>query len=205
MKEFRTMRLSMRGAALLPVLATLALATALFAQSVFAQAGAGADGSQAGGPVVQDQCTFSDGGTISFGRKAAKDSDGSVWRAGKYHATSFRVSERMILPPLDHPVEIPRGRYTLFVDTSGGIPWTLIISRRTGGPGSLYPGEQYDVGRAAMGSDVSPRAPANTFVIGCTQSKDAPIFVWIESGTQIALAKIMAETTRDGQPDLLWH
>jgi len=41
----------------------------------------------------------------------------------------------MRIPPLDEPIDIPAGSYTLFVDLSKGEPWTLIISKKTGKAG----------------------------------------------------------------------
>jgi Protein of unknown function (DUF2911) len=127
-----------------------------------------------------------------------------VWQVGGYQATSFRVSERMLFPPLDHPLEIPAGSYTLFIDSSKGEPWTLIVSKKTGEWGIRYPGEQYDLGRMQMGFDRS-RPPVETFGIGCAQHKAVPIFVWMESGTHVAYAKIMVEKTKDGKTEYLWH
>jgi len=112
---------------------------------------------QSANGMVKDECTFSDGSTISFGHMASgsHESRHDVWRVGNYAATAFRVSERMLIPPLDKPIDIPAGTYTLFVDSSKGEPWTLIISRKTGKPGMLYPGKQDDVGRTQMGFDDS--------------------------------------------------
>lgn len=148
---------------------------------------------------------FSDGGTITFGRKASHANESNVWHAGSYEAISFRVSERMLIPPLDDPLEIPPGSYTLFVDPNSAPPWTLIVSRKAVEPGMPYPGEQYDLGRALMGSDVRSGQPLQTLVIGCTQNNDAPIFVWMEAGTRVALAKIMVEKTQQGKTEYLWH
>ena len=74
------------------------------------------DKSQAPARAPQAECTFSDGGTITFGRKASggSESGDDAWRAGDYEATAFRVSERMLIPPLDSPTEIPSGSYTLY-------------------------------------------------------------------------------------------
>ncbi|MGA9979643.1 MAG: DUF2911 domain-containing protein [Candidatus Sulfotelmatobacter sp.] len=157
----------------------------------------------------QSECTFSDGSTITFGRKATGASNvsgGDVWRARPYEAAAFRVSERMVIPPLDSPTEIPTGSYTLFVVDQGKPPWTLIISKKTGEWGMPYPGEQYDLGRTELGSDVV-RPPAENFEIGCVDNKKTggPIFVWMQSGTQVAYAKIMAENTSQGETRLLFH
>jgi hypothetical protein len=156
--------------------------------------------------VPQNECTFSDGSTDnllvaaalafaaplflrgttnedrSFGRKASGTAKAVAdsWRAGDYEATIFRVSERMVIPPMDSPIEIPVGSYTLFVKDQGEPPWTLIVSKKTGQWGMPYPGEQYDLGRTSLGSDVQP--PMEKFTIGCTRHVNAPIFVWMQSG-----------------------
>jgi hypothetical protein len=194
------MRQPVQFAAVLLATTMLAVAAPLFAQEAV-----DGDKSQARS-IVQDQCTFSDGSTISFGRRAsgANESGGSVWQSGKYYATNFQVTGQMVVPPLDHPVKIPPGSYTLFVDTTKGVPWTLIISRITGKAGMPYPGDQYDVGRQEMGSDVSS-SPVNRFVIGCTQFGIGPIVVWMEHGSLIAYAKIMVERTQNGQTEYLIH
>jgi hypothetical protein len=49
------------------------------------------------------------------------------------------------------------------------------------------------------------RPPVETFAIGCAQHRDAPIFVWMESGTHVAYAKIMVAKTKDGKTEYLWH
>jgi hypothetical protein len=158
--------------------------------------------------VPQAECTFSDGSTITFGRKALGASAGSgvdVWRAGPYEATAFRVSEGMVIPPLETPTKIPTGSYTLFVVDKGDPPWTLIISKQAGEWGAPYPGEQYDLGRAELGSDVQPAV--DHFMIGCTDYKDTggPIFVWMQSGTHVAYSKILAENITRGESTLLVH
>ena len=158
-------------------------------------------------PIVKDECVFLDGSTISFGQKAsgARQSGDDVWRVGSYAATAFRVSERMLIPPLDKPINIPPGMYTLFVDPSKGEPWILIVSKKTGLPGMPYPGAQYDLGRTQMGFDDSFRQPIPKFVIGCTQRKDGPIFISMASDVHVAYAKIMAVGTRNGKTQWLVH
>jgi hypothetical protein len=187
---------AIRCAVILLLAATFAIAAPLFAQAV-----APGDNSQAPRLRVQDECAFLDGGTISFGRKASGSKEPvDVWHVGNYEATALRVSERMLIPPMTDGLEIPPGSYTLFVDRTVGIPWTLIVSKKTGEPGMPYPGEQYDVGRTTMGSDIS-RSPAETFTIGCTQLKDGPIFVWMQSGTNVAYTKLLTVKTRQGKTE----
>jgi hypothetical protein len=157
--------------------------------------------------MIKDECAFSDGNTISFGHMAssADQSGDDVWRVGNYAATAFRVSEQMLIPPLDNPINIPPGTYTLFVDPTKGEPWTLIISKKTGKTGMPYPGKQYDLGRTQMGFDdtVRPRLP--NFKIGCTQHENGPIFISMASDGHVAYAKIVAVRTRNGKTKYQMH
>ena len=182
-----------------------ASALAITTTPLLAHGASDADKSQAPGRVVRNGCTFSDGSTITIGRGAsgASDSDSGIWRTGDYEATTFRVSKRMHIAPLDGGIEIPPGRYTLFVIDMAPPPWTLILSKKVGKPGMPYPGEQYDLGRSQIGSDVRP--PVEHFTIGCIQYKNAPIFLWMQSGTKVGYAKIMSERARNGKTEYLWH
>ena len=184
----------------------LGAAAVLVTVPTFAHQAANEDTSEAR-LMIKDECAFSDGSTISFGHKASgtQESGDDVWRAGNYAATAFRVTERMRIPPIDEPILIPAGSYTLFVDPSKGEPWTLIISKKTGKSGMLYPGKHYDVGRTQMGFDESSRPPVANFIIGCTQHKDAPIFIWMASDIHAAYAKIEAGSIRNGKTEYLWH
>lgn len=187
----------------------LSAAALAFAARLFSRGTSDENKSQAPGRGPHAECTFSDGSTITFGRKTPGESagvGGDSWRAGPYEATAFRVSERMVIPPLDDPLEIPPGSYTLFVGDKGNPPWTLIISKKTGEWGMPYPGEHYDLGRTELGSDVV-RTPVENFAIGCVDNKKTggPIFVWMQSNTHVAYTKIMAENTTQGETRLLFH
>jgi hypothetical protein len=155
--------------------------------------------------VPQSECTFSDGSTRAFGPKASGTTKAVAdsWRAGDYEATAFRVSERMVIPPMDSPIEILAGSYTLFVKDQGKPPWALIVSKKIGQWGMPYPGEQYDLGRTSLGSDV--QSPMEKFIIGCTQHLNAPIFVWMQSGRYVGYAKIMAVKITEGKTEYFWH
>jgi hypothetical protein len=118
---------------------------------------------------LRDQCTISNGDAIDFGREGPV---GAGWRAGGYEATTFRVSKRMTSPPLDQPLVIPPGHYILFVKAEGEPPWTMIISEKMGPWSMSYPGEQYDLGRTFMGSDVRP--PVQEFVTSAHRSETHP-------------------------------
>jgi hypothetical protein len=160
-----------------------------------------ANGNAEAMPMVKNECAFSDGSTISFGHMAfgSHQSGDDVWRVGEYVAIAFHVSGRMLIPPLDRPIDIPAGTYTLFVDPSKGEPWTLIVSKKTGKPGMSYPGKRYDVGRTQMGFDDSDRSPVSKFIIGCTQHENAPIFISMASDVHVAYAKIEAVGIKNGK------
>jgi hypothetical protein len=184
-------------------LARHAATTLALVASLFSQGTTNNDKSGSPYPVLLTECTFSDGSTIAIGRKASGTANANSWHAGHYEATSFSVGERMVIPPLDSPIEIPVGSYTLFVKDEGEPPWTLIISEKTGEWGMPYPGEQYDLGRTSLGSDVLPRT--ERFTIGCTQHEHAPIFLWMQSGRYAGYAKIMAKRITDKGPEYFWH
>lgn len=149
--------------------------------------------------AVRDECTFNDGTKIMFGQKALGQASGAaVWRTGDFEATAFRVTARTIIPPVDRPIDLAPGLYTIFVDASKGEPWTLIVSRKSPRPGTRYPGSRYDVGRTSMGFDDSARAPVHGFAIGCRhwgQRQENPIFVWMESGIHVGYVKIQTMNT----------
>lgn len=163
--------------------------------------------SPAAAPVIRDQCVFSNGSTISFGRKILnrwETDDNNVWQAGVYQATMLRVSDST-----DVGVKLRAGTYTMFVQNQPQDRpdlWTLIISMKTGAWGMPYPGEQYDVGRTRMGSDMLPTPPAvKNFTIGCLQNKDAPIFMWMQSGTRVAYTKVQVRAEINGKHEWLGH
>lgn len=176
----------------------LGVAAVLLAAPILARGTAHEEKSQAPNPMAQTECTFSDGSTIAFGRRTrgARLKGGwlNSWREGDYEATTFRVSERMLIPPMDSPIEIPAGSYTVFVRDKSDPPWTLIGSKKTGEWGMPYPGEQDDLERTCLGSDVA--APVENFNIGCMQHENAPMFLWMQSGSHVAYAKIMAVETQ---------
>ena len=132
----------------------------------------------------QSTCAFADGSAMTFG--TGKSATAESWHTGDYDATTLRVSEQMLIPPMDNPLRIPAGRYTLFV-LDKGRPWTLIVSRKTGEWGMPYPGKQYDLGRTGMGSDVNQ--PVDKFIIGCTEN---PMFILMQSGRVSGRLKILA-------------
>jgi hypothetical protein len=153
------------------------------------------DDSQTRRSDAQSNCTFSDGSTITCGHE--------TWRTGEYEAIPFRISERMVIPPLDSPLEMPAGSYTLFVIDKNGPPWTLIVSRKASQLGMPYPGEQYDLGRTRMGSDVQPAV--KEFTAGCRLIKNGPTFLWMQSGRTVAYVKIMVMKGTGGNVEYVIH
>ena len=185
-------------AAVLLGTAVLAIAVPLLARGTLHE-----DKSATPSMMVQSECTFSDGSTISFGRKVSgiPDPGGGVWRAGDYEATEFAVSGNMLLD-----TDIPAGRYTLFV-MHRAEPWVLIVSKKTGEWGMPYPGERYDLERTQLGSGAQS-SPVENFTIGCMQHQSAPIFLWMQSqssGSYAHYAKIMAKRVIDGKTTMFWH
>jgi hypothetical protein len=179
-----------RAAAIFSTAAALATATSLFADNVQSNARTGTRRSDA-----QSRCTFSDGSTIEFGHE--------TWRTGGYQAVSFRISERMVIPPIDGRLQMPAGSYTFFVLDKDGPPWTLIVSKKTGKLGMPYPGERYDLGRTQMGSDV--QAPVKDFTAGCRLIEHGPAFLWMQSGRTVAYVKILAVKGTGEKAEYLIH
>ena len=192
MREDRMKRLSefTRDVAIFLFGIVLVTGAAVFAGSVSVRADARASRSD-----PQGTCTFSDGSTISF--------DHEIWRTGDYEAIPFRTSERMAIPPMERPIEIPAGTYTLFVIDKNGPPWTLIVSKKASKLGMPYPGEQYDLGRTQMGSDVQPAV--KDFAAGCRLIKDGPAFLWMQSGRTVAYVKIVVEKGSGENVEYLVH
>jgi hypothetical protein len=100
--------------------------------------------------------------------------------------------------PLDGGIDIPAGRYTLFVIPRKDKPWILIISKKTGERRAPYPGEQYDLGRGEMGSDVV-KPPVENFTIGCYQTGPV-VMMWMKWYTQAAYVKILDKGWIGKQP-----
>jgi hypothetical protein len=112
-----------------------------------------------------------------------------VWSPGNDEATTLVVSEHVHIAPLDGGIDIPAGRYTLFVIPRKDKSWTLIISKKTGERGLPYPGEQYDLGRGEMGSDVV-KPPVENYTIGCYHVGPV-VMMSMKWDTQVAYVKIL--------------
>jgi hypothetical protein len=68
-----------------------------------------------------------------------------VWRGGANAATTLKTDADLTIGDLN----VPAGRYTLFVDISDPSQWTLIVSKKTGEWGLAYDNTQ-DLGRTRM-------------------------------------------------------
>jgi len=68
-----------------------------------------------------------------------------VWRAGANGATTLETAGDLMIGD----VQVPAGKYTLFVDISDPDQWTLIVNKKTGEWGLAYDGSQ-DLGKAKM-------------------------------------------------------
>jgi hypothetical protein len=102
------------------------------------------DKTQRPSPPASASCNFDDGKTIKTdyssprmkGRKifGGLVPYGQVWRTGANEATTFVTDTDLSVGGK----EIPAGSYTLFT-LPAADKWTLIISKKTGEPGNLYP------------------------------------------------------------------
>jgi hypothetical protein len=68
-----------------------------------------------------------------------------VWRAGANAATTLMTNADLTIGDL----EVPAGKYTLFVDISDPDNWVLILNKQTGEWGLKYDGSQ-DLGKTKM-------------------------------------------------------
>lgn len=68
-----------------------------------------------------------------------------VWRAGANAATTLETSGALEIGNLN----VPAGKYTLFVDISDPDNWVLIVNKKTGEWGLAYDGSQ-DLGKVKM-------------------------------------------------------
>jgi hypothetical protein len=68
-----------------------------------------------------------------------------IWRAGANAATTLETNGDLMIGDL----QVPAGKYTLFVDISDPDQWTLIVNKKTGEWGLAYDGSQ-DLGKTKM-------------------------------------------------------
>lgn len=68
-----------------------------------------------------------------------------IWRAGANAATTLTTDTSLKIGNID----VPAGKYTLFVDISDPDNWVLIINKKTGEWGLAYDASQ-DVGKTKM-------------------------------------------------------
>jgi hypothetical protein len=74
-----------------------------------------------------------------------------VWRAGANAATTLMTDAELTIGDLD----VPAGKYTLFVDISDPSNWVLIVNKQTGEWGLKYDGTQ-DLGKTRMTMSTPP-------------------------------------------------
>jgi len=74
-----------------------------------------------------------------------------VWRAGANAATTLMTTGDLTIGDLD----VPAGKYTLFVDISDPSNWMLIVNKQTGEWGLKYDGSQ-DLGKTKMTMSTPP-------------------------------------------------
>ncbi|HTK95462.1 MAG TPA: DUF2911 domain-containing protein [Terriglobales bacterium] len=135
-------------------------------------------------PAPPAVCTFSDGKTVTIdysqpamkGRKIYGElvPFNEPWRTGANEATTFVTTADVKIvnsygfqkgpatdkegravqnaPEYNGPV-VPAGNYTLYT-LPGEKQWELILSKKTGQWGIPYPGEQFDLGRYDMKTEL---------------------------------------------------
>ena len=74
-----------------------------------------------------------------------------VWRAGANAATTLITNADLTVGDL----EVPAGKYTLFVDISDPAEWVFIVNKQTGEWGLKYDGTQ-DLGKTKMTMSTPP-------------------------------------------------
>ena len=142
-------------------------------------------------PAPPAVCTFSDGKTVTVdysqpsmkGRKIYGElvPFNEPWRTGANEATTF-------VPTTDVTINgttIPAGNYTLYT-LPGEKQWKLIISKKTGQWGIPYPGEQFDLGRYDMKTELI-EIPIEKLTISFLQS---------HKGADVCTLRIDWEKTR---------
>ena len=151
----------------------LLVCTSLLAVSMYAaaqQQPAASQPAQAAAPAAKkapasppEQATGTIGGhtiTIDYSAPGVKGREGKlfgkdgrisqdphypVWRAGANSATTLTTDANLKIGNLD----VPAGKYTLFVDISDPDNWVLIVNKQTGEWGLRYDGSQ-DLGKTKM-------------------------------------------------------
>jgi hypothetical protein len=123
------------------------------------------DETQRPGPLASASCKFADGKVINTayssprmkGRKIFGElvPYGQVWRTGANEATAFVTDTDLKVGSK----EIPAGSYTLFT-LPAADKWTLIISKKTGEPGTPYPAGE-DLLRVEMKISQTPSLMEN--------------------------------------------
>jgi len=152
------------------------------------------DKTQRPSPPAWASCKFDDGKVINTdyssprmkGRKifGGLVPYGRVWRTGANEATTFVSDTDLSVGGKD----IPAGSYTLFT-LPAADKWTLIISKKTGEPGTAYP-EGEDLLRVEMKVSLT-ESPVENFTIAY-HKKDATcslLLSWERTQATVDLAE----------------
>ena len=133
------------------------------------------DRTQRASPPASASCRFDDGKVINTAYSSPRMKGrkifgglvpyGHVWRTGANEATTFVTDADLIVEGM----EIPPGSYTLFT-LPAADKWTLIISKKSGEPGTPYPQGQ-DLLRVEMKVSQT-ESPVENFTIAYRR-KDA--------------------------------
>lgn len=88
--------------------------------------------------------------------KTAHGSQYPIWRAGANAATTLTTDTNLKIGNID----VPAGKYTLFVDISDPDNWVLIVNKKTGEWGLAYDASQ-DLGKTKMEMSKPPSMVEN--------------------------------------------
>ncbi|MFY9558645.1 MAG: DUF2911 domain-containing protein [Terriglobales bacterium] len=138
------------------------------------------DKSKRPSPPASAECKFSDGKTVKMDYSSPRINDpkthqprkifgglvpyGQIWRTGANEATTFVTDADVMVGGQN----VPAGSYTIFTVPEES-KWTLVISKKTGESGAVYPGEGEDFARVPM-SVAKTAAPVENFTITFDQA-----------------------------------
>ena len=125
-------------------------------------------GTEPANPTDSATCKFDDGGSVRTEYSSVRVNGrtifggtlpyGKVWRTGDHKATTFVSDTDLSIGGED----VPAGSYTLFT-IPAAEKWTLIISKKTDGPGIPYP-EGEDLLRVDMHVAKTPSLVENLMI-----------------------------------------
>jgi hypothetical protein len=152
------------------VIGSALIGTLAFAGIALAQQ----DKSSRPSPPAKAECKLAGGKSVTIdyssprakGRKIFGDlvPYGQVWRTGANEATTFTASSDITVGG----TAVPAGKYTIFT-VPGENKWSLVISKKTGEWGTVYPGADNDLARIDMKVSKTS-APVENFTIAFDQS-----------------------------------